>query len=486
MMRLASCVFLAVVISGCAAAAPTDGNIPPTAHFQSEAHATPPARENPSPQVNAAPPAFTFTPPHYTLDVSFDYAAHFLHVDETLTYTNNSTGWLDQLQLVVEPLRSKAGFNLMRVSAVDTAIESYELVDGILVVHLAEPFALAENVSLSLVYELSLPPGPGWLGWTERQTNFVDWYPYIPPLGDEGGWLIHEPAAVGEHGVYESADFDVHIEVLNAPASIQLAGPAPAVRNGDTWDFSLRSARRFAWSASGHYETLQATQDGIPVSIYFFAEQRDAAEAALEVAKQALSAYSDVFGAYPYDSLSIVEALFPDGMESDGLFFLDQYYFSTYSYDRRNYLTTLTAHEVAHNWWFGQVGNDQALEPWLDEALCLYSELLYYERFYPELASDWWWNFRIERIGPSGWVDSTIYEHSTFESYVQAVYMRGALFLRDARAAIGDERFFAVLHSYRENGAGKITSAEDFLQSLGYLTNPDLTPIVNDYFRFPD
>jgi hypothetical protein len=387
---------------------------------------------------------------------------------------------------VVGPARSNAAFNLIGVMSPGNPVESHELVDALLYVRLAETIASAESVTLTLTYELSLPQGPGLLGWSERQTNLVDWYPYIPPFDEGSGWIVHEPAAVGEHGVYERADFDVHIAVFNAPASLQIAGPAPAARNADTWDFSLRAARRFAWSASGHYETLHSTQAGIPVSIYFFAEQRDAAEASLEVAQEALATYSDLFGPYPYESLSIVEALFADGMESDGLFFLDQFYFTTYTFDRRNYLTTLTAHEVAHNWWFGQVGNDQALEPWLDEALCIYSELLYYQNNYQELANSWWWNFRIERFSPSGWVDGSIYEHSTFESYVQAVYMRGALFLRDVRAAIGDERFFTTLRNYGDSGAGKIVSDEVFFWTLAHQMNTDLTPIRNQYFRLGD
>lgn len=476
---------LAAALSACAAPSPTPTTPIPTAEIYPEGMATSTGIETPLAQITVDPEVHDFVPAHYTLDVSFDYAAHFLHVEQTIDYTNNSTILLDQLQLVVEPTRNNARFDLIGVSVVDNSVESYELVDAILFVRLAEPIPTGESVTLSLSYDLSLPEGSGLLGWVERQTNFVDWYPYLPPFSTDQGWVVHEPAAVGEHSVYETVDFDVHIEVLNAPASLQLAGPAPATRNGDTWDISLRSARRFAWSASGHYETLHSTQDGIPVSVYFFAEQRDAAKASLEVAMQAIEAYSDLFGPYPYESLSIVEALFPDGLESDGLFFLDQYYFNTYTYDRRNYLTTLTAHEVAHNWWFGLVGNDQALEPWLDEALCIYSELLYYENNYPELAN-WWWNFRIERFSPNGWVDSSIYEHSSFESYVQAVYMRGALFLRDIRTAIGDERFFTTLRNYADYGAGKIVSADDFFWTLAYQMNTDLTPILNEYFRLTD
>jgi aminopeptidase N len=96
----------------------------------------------------------------------------------------------------------------------------------------------------------------------------------------------------------------------------------------------------------------------------------------------------------------VVEAGFADGMEYDGLYFLGREYFAAYDGTPQNYLTALAAHETAHQWWYGLVGNDQALEPWLDEALCTYSELLFYEAVYPDLV-DWWWTFRVNRFQPS-------------------------------------------------------------------------------------
>ena len=35
------------------------------------------------------------------------------------------------------------------------------------------------------------------------------------------------------------------------------------------------------------------------------------------------------------------------------------------------------AHEIAHQWFYGVVGNDQIRYPWLDEGLCRFAEYLY-------------------------------------------------------------------------------------------------------------
>ena len=52
-------------------------------------------------------------------------------------------------------------------------------------------------------------------------------------------------------------------------------------------------------------------------------------------------------------------------------------------------LVRFIVHELGHQWWYGAVGNDQAYEPWVDEALARYGETLYYERLHPSHLG-WW------------------------------------------------------------------------------------------------
>jgi hypothetical protein len=421
-------------------------------------------------------------PPLYELDVVFDYSMHNIDVHEVITYTNNSGDPLGELVLVVEADRSGASFSVSRLTVNDEIqIADFDLSSGILSFQLPQNLEPGETIQVEIDYVLILPAGAGTLSWTDRQTNFIDWYPYVPPYIDDQGWLVHQPAVVGEHSVFESSNFAVHIQVENAPASLEIAAAAPAEQIGNNFTFSLLNARRFAWSASGQYELLTAEFQDIPIFIYFFNEHRDAAEAALRTAQQSLEVFTRFFGDYPYESLSMVDAQFFDGMESDAIFFLDQGYFLEYNYSPHNYLTMLTAHEIAHNWWFGMVGNDQAEEPWLDEALCIYSEMLYYENFYPEMVN-WWWEFRIDRFRPSGFVDTSIYNHSTFESYVQAVYMRGAKLVQNIREAIGEESFFAFLRKYSAENAGQIATADDFFTILGDQFASDVEVLKADFF----
>jgi len=54
----------------------------------------------------------------------------------------------------------------------------------------------------------------------------------------------------------------------------------------------------------------------------------------------------------------------------------------------------MTSHELMHMWFYGTIGNNHALEPWLDEAFATYAELLYYQEYHPDNV-EWWWAIRI-------------------------------------------------------------------------------------------
>ena len=426
----------------------------------------------------------TFVRSHYRLIATLDFPAHYLAVSQQITYTNNIGRALETIPLVV-PVSDE----LIVIASVEFDLGtdwdySGSRNGGLAELVLARPLPPGEQLLIEIEFNISVPERPTMLGWTARQMTFIDWYPFVPPYDAGTGWMINEPAQQGEYLVYESADFDVAIYKVNPPSLLQIAAPAPAEQAGGAHIYQLSNARRFVWAASGHYQaqTQRAGGRGIPVTVYFFEEERIAAEAALRTAVQSLEIYEELFGPYPYESLSIVECLFPDGMESDGIFFLDLTYFRAYDFSNRNLLVTLTAHETAHNWWFGGVGNDAGQVPWLDEALATYSELLFYEQAHP-FDLPWWWEFRVDQWAPSGPVDSTAYELPTFRPYINAVYLRGARFLHDVRAAIGDEAFFAFLKDYYAQNAGRIAGTDDFLDLLQRSTPQDLNESIAEYFE---
>jgi aminopeptidase N len=209
----------------------------------------------------------------------------------------------------------------------------------------------------------------------------------------------------------------------------------------------------------------------------------------MQTTVQALELYSQLFGAYDRPSLTLVESTFPDGMEYDGLYFLGQEYFKAYAGGADNYLTALSAHETAHQWWYAMTANDQALEPWLDEALATYSERLFYEQEYPD-SVDWWVKTRIEAYQPEGYVNSSIYDFTAFRPYVNAVYLRGTEFLQALREQMGDQAFLSFLKDYyshlrsvsEQDNLG-LASADFFWNTASKHYSGDLSELKQQFFK---
>ena len=74
-------------------------------------------------------------------------------------------------------------------------------------------------------------------------------------------------------------------------------------------------------------------------------------------------------------SVFVVEASFVHGgMEFPNLVLISD---SLGSYET---YTTVIIHEIAHQWWYGIVGNDQYNYGWLDEGLAEFSTALFYDK----------------------------------------------------------------------------------------------------------
>ena len=418
---------------------------------------------------------------HYRFEVVFDYHDHSLEVEEQITYTNRQADALPELVLVVEPNRFPGAFVLHAITwgGTQMPVADWTLRGATLTLRPKAVLQQGDTAQVQISYRLSLPRRAGYFGYTARQTNLGDWYPFVAPLTADGEWLFHNPANVGEHTVYPLADYEL---MLSGPDLniLQIAASAAGVSVAGGVRFVLDSARNFAWSASPEYQVATRIVDGVTIAAYWFAEHERAGHESLNATAQALSLYNKRFAPYPHTQLSSVEADFNDGMEFDGLYFLGEEYYAAYAGDPTGYLTMLSAHETAHQWWYGLVGNDQALEPFLDEAFATYSELLFYEQYYPQLT-DWWWGYRVQRFHPRGCVNSTIYDFSGFRPYVNAVYLRGAEFLHDVRQALGDTQFDAFMRDYTDAGRSGIASSATLKSSLRTVFNGNLDPLLRSY-----
>jgi hypothetical protein len=449
----------------------------------------------PTPASATLPPATPATPrPKYTLYVTLDYRRKRLTVDETIVYANASGDTLRDLVLAVVPNLWEAVFNLTTLRVDGKTVSDYELDGQRLTIHLPAPLAADSTVKLSLAFELRLPEldpelntrkiRPNIFGYTVHQMNLVNWYPFIVPC-EAGEWLLHDAWYFGEHLVYDAADFEVNIKNADPNYAPILAASGPSEPNGEWTRYTLENGRSFALSASTEWRRTGAYAGDVFIVSYYYPLNELPAKAAAQAAADAIEVYTQRFGPYPHKTLAIVMSDFTDGAEFSAFFFLSKGFYNSYDNTSINYLTMISAHETAHQWWFEQVASDQYLEPWLDEALCTYSEHLFYERTDSPLVSRWW-DFRVDSFAPQGYVDiplNTPFDKDGYRQYVNAVYLRGARFLEELRVRMGDEAFFAFLQDYLAQMRGQIATSDDFFTILRQHTDADISNLLVEYFQ---
>jgi hypothetical protein len=282
-----------------------------------------------------------------------------------------------------------------------------------LAVRLSRTLAAGEPVDVRVPYRLRLP---GAVSDRLARSGDAVWLgSFFPVLAWEPGvgWDTDPPTPLlAETSSTPTADFDVRIA---APAGDQVittgepAGPgrytATAVR-----DFAIAAGRFDTFStvahAPGPLRVTAAVERGLGASPQDVAYR----------AQAALQAISARYGPYPWPALhlAVVPALGRVGIEYPTMIFLGG-----------EGVVRTTTHEVAHQWFYSLVGNDQARDPVLDEGLATYVQA------------------ELDRIWPylDGLPDPTLLRRRTGEPmtfwrdrprnlYALAVYADGARMLR--------------------------------------------------------
>ena len=344
-----------------------------------------------------------------------------------------------------------------------------------------------QTFSLTLTFagevpKLSRTQGYGTYARSPQAMVLAQAYPMLAPWRDEG-WLVEPVFAWGDSTVAEVADYTARVTL--PPDWILVATGGETQTASGVYLVQGDNLRELALVALRGYQEITTEAGEVPVHGYFLPEHREAGEAALEVSAQALRIYSKLFGPYPFPELDVVEVPLrrAAGVEYPGLVLAGEGYCADYQ-GSPLFFPMIFAHEVAHQWWYAQVGNDQVAEPWLDEALVTYSSGLYFESVgrFDEILSYWQDSYLRGRArNPTASVASPLWDFPEGAGYGGIVYSGGALFLHEVRLRMGDEAFFRALRRYLEGYRWLIATGQGFLSILREESPTPLEDIVQEW-----
>jgi len=275
-----------------------------------------------------------------------------------------------------------------------------------------------------------------WIPWLSRSTPF-------------------DRPNVGDPFVTASSP---HVTVsITADREITVAATGQRVGgSGLTQTLEARDVRDFNLAASPSYQTRSVDVAGTTVTFFY---RRLPADSVLDTAARAMRDYAARIGPYPHAHLTIAEIGPWSPFESPAHFWLPDN-------APARLLPWMVAHEVAHQWFYSAVGNDQAREPFADEALSDLMARSLISRF-------------VSSQCPVGRLDHSIYDIG--ECYPWVIYVQGVAWLRDLRDRLGGDAFWGALTGYYDAYRGGIGGTRQLLAALASAAGDQAV----DYRRFP-
>jgi hypothetical protein len=280
-----------------------------------------------------------------------------------------------------------------------------------------------------------------WIPWLSRDNRYDR-----PSVGDP--WVTPASASVNvtitTDRVLKFASTGVRKSVSN---------------NGLTQKFSARNVRDFNFSAAPDYRTSSRTTNNTRITFYY---RTMSPGKVLDLAARAVQNYSSNVGTRPYGQINIGE-VGPystwAAIESPGHFWIPRG-------TPARLLPWEVVHEVAHEWFYAAVGNDQASEPFADEALADFMAR--------NLINSWASSSCAEDD-----LDQSVYDLAG--CYPWVIYVQGNLYLRKYRDEVGNAAFWRGVSNYYSANKFRIGHTRELLDALDRASGVDYP----HYKRFP-
>ena len=329
-----------------------------------------------------------------------------------------------------------------------------------------------------------------------RDTNFMcrgvmllgTWYPVLAARDGEE-WLRRVDPGIGDATVADVADYEVNVDASQGTSIFTpVESKQVATQTGRAIStFVAENLRDFAVVAGSNMTSEERVISGIKIRSIYRREHEVAAKRALNIASNAVTVYIRRLGPLSLRMISLIDAPLVTTLsnaEFSGFAAIASAFYVNFDSPAVSSMPDIireqrasveeslewtVAHVVAHQWWGTMVGSDPSREPVLDESLANWSALVYYRETYGEqkagIALDEQLRgvYKLYRTFGGEDLEANLPAKSyrnTFQ-YSAIVTGKGALMFEALRKLLGNEKFFAALHSYYDVNRFEIADLDD-------------------------
>jgi len=390
----------------------------------------------------------------YEVTVELRTVDRSLSADETIEVINRSGGPVDRLEL--NTVLARIGSLEISSASVDDNPVAPVVVDQTILLPLGGilPDGAATTVRLSFGGQFAT--GTDASRWLFTSTGGVlaayRWLPWVSQA---------RPFYRPNHGdpFVTTSSPSVQLQITtDQPTRIATSGRLVS-HSGNVHVFAAENVRDISFVADPTF-AVSAGWAG-PTRVLVYAHGSTRRQLLLSEAIRALTRISRLMGPYPWPTFTVIETAGGYAMESPGAIWIPR----PAQRWRFRYLVT---HETAHQWFYGLVGNDQALEPFADEAPADFLTRYVIGAFRSSLCS-------------RSALDRSIYGYGL--CYYEIIYVQGASALNSVRLRMGSTHFFRALRAYVASHRFGFGSTVTLIEYLDAYTERDLVSELRH--RFP-
>jgi hypothetical protein len=403
----------------------------------------------------------------YEISATLDMAAATLDAVETLRVTNRSAVHIDHVNLSV--ISRALGYLTMDAPVTVDGVDAQTAwtTGTNLRVGLTEPLASGADAVIVIPFRLtvaaSAPPFTARLSADNGVLSFGHWFPIVS--------REHDAYGIGDSQISFTAD-RIRLELTTTTPLPRDAVACPGLiaapsLSGTEWTCDVEEVRDFSFVVNPEFRLTTRAVGGTDIRVY---TQTVTGDTTADKALTAFIGMEEAFGEYPWPDLVLAEVGSGDGFSME--------------YPRAVHLTRTKVtdsyviyHEVAHQWFYGQIGNDQIHEPWLDEGFADFGAR-YLLRISPEQCSTRDVDSPVF-AWPAGPVSGG--DWASCDGYFHSVIYKGGEFVDAIRAEMGNDAFFAAVREFIDRHRHGVVSTRRLLSHLQASTDADLGPLYRAY-----
>lgn len=453
-----------------------------------------------------------------TISATYDSMAKSLTSKQTVRYKNRSEDALPHIKFHIYANAYRNGAKFPPVTSEDEAkafpndksygsihvddvcVGSYGncvpvLIEGddqnVLSVPLFTPLLPGKSIDIFIEYTVQLANITHRLGWTDEAVNLGNFYP-VPVIYEGGAWQTYPYSFNGDPFYNALHNFDVTLYA--DPGFIVASSGMLAKQTSGMHRFRSNAIRDFAMVLSKKFKSITRVVGRVAVN-YYYLDDTDPMQS-LTCAVDSLRTFNRLFTTYPYRQLTVVQTDFlHGGMEYGELVYISTNILRENAQHARQFHNQVIVHEIAHQWWYGVIGNNQAYTAWIDEGLAEYSTLLFYDQNpeYTRLSrTDIVANARDNfsaysklvslvggRVNPLMNRDLNSFRSS--HEYVFMTYVRGMLLFVDLEMLLGQEKITNALKNFAHETQFSFATEDRLIKSMEKSTQVALSTFFESF-----